>query len=132
GSEGDVSVAIPVDLAAPPATNMLQVPSPTPAAALVPQESLAQAQITETDNLGLLLWYGLPTILITLVILSIVALILLTLQQRTAITASPAATDTNGRAYLVSQGQDARPYLVTRDSCRIGRGRDNEMYINDN
>lgn len=83
------------------------------------------------DTIDLWLWYGIPVALVVLAILSVIALVLLSSHPSNEADRASQALPNTSRAYLVTQDQYSRPYLVTHRTCRIGRSRDNEMFIND-
>ncbi|MEX2352538.1 MAG: FHA domain-containing protein [Gammaproteobacteria bacterium] len=125
---GRVTVNIPVSLPPPPPPALTEVPNQVPVQIQAPA---IPAMTTAPDSLDLWLWYGVPTALITLVILSLIALILISRQQP--------GEDTSGKpdkarplAYLVSQDESARQYHLTDRNWRIGRDRENDIFINDN
>src|SRR5690606_29890948 len=68
--------------------------------------------------------------LVVLVILTLVMLVLLS--RRPAAAQAPATTPVRPFAYLVRQDEKGTRYPVTATIWRIGRGRDNELVLDDN
>jgi hypothetical protein len=89
------------------------------------------AALMTNNTIELWLWYGVPVALVVLAFLSVIALVLLSSHPSTGSTKSSQPLPPSSHAYLVSQDQYSRPYLITQRTCRIGRSRDNEMFIND-
>jgi hypothetical protein len=83
------------------------------------------------NTVDLWLWYGIPLLLVVLAALSIIALVLLSSHLPTGSDRTDPPLAPASRAYLITQDQYSRPYLITLSTCRIGRSRDNEMFIND-
>lgn len=76
-------------------------------------------------------WYGIPAALITLLLATIGILLLSTVRQNRKPEKSQHAEEFKPYAYLVLQDETKKRYAITRTTWRIGRGRDNEMILND-
>lgn len=120
---GDIQVAVPVDLPAPP-------PAASGQAALRPA---AAPPGGEEDVLDTWLWYGVPAALLLLIVLVAVSLMLLTRRQAPVKSvATPPPAELKPYAYLIEQDEKATRTPITRTIWRIGRSRDNEMTLDDN
>ena len=78
-------------------------------------------------------WYGVPAALILLLIITIAVLSLTLFRQRvkSASVTGSRQSDIKPYAYLVLQDESKKRYPITRTTWRIGRGRDNELVLND-
>jgi len=94
-----------------------------------PMAAFAQPATTESDWW---LWYSILAILFTLVLCSLAAVFFL-YRRQTPATSSYLAPGPRQEpfAYLIRQGDYSALYPVTRQKWRIGRGKENEMALND-
>lgn len=84
----------------------------------------------ESENLWF--WYGIPIFLVILLIITVITLVLVTFKQNKKQGAKlQSITDFKPYAYLVVQDETKKRYSITRTTWRIGRGKDNEMILDD-
>ena len=77
-------------------------------------------------------WYGIPAILVIVLIAVLAVLLVITFKQdRKKPASGSGASQFKPYAYLVVQDETKKRYAITRTTWRIGRGRDNEMTLND-
>ena len=78
------------------------------------------------------IWYGIPALLIIVLIITLVVFLVITYRQgRKKPASATAISDFKPYAYLVLQDETKKRYSITRTTWRIGRGKDNEMTLND-
>ena len=83
----------------------------------------------ETQPVNLWLWYGIPAAFIICIILILITLFLL--WQRQPVSKKSAETEYRPYAYLIAQDDNETRYPITRSIWRIGRGKDNELRLDD-
>lgn len=108
--------------------------SPAPAVREKPETSQPVRVITResaSEPFNKWFWYGIPAALITLLLVTIGILLLSTFRQNRKPAPSQPAADFKPYAYLVVQDESKKRYAITRTTWRIGRGKDNEMTLND-
>ena len=78
-------------------------------------------------------WYGIPAALILLLVITIAVMMFTLFRQRkkSGATDGTRQSDIKPYAYLVLQDETKKRYPITRTTWRIGRGRDNELVLND-
>lgn len=77
-------------------------------------------------------WYGIPVFLIIVLIITLVVFLAITYKQGRKKPVSGAGfAEFKPYAYLVLQDETKKRYPITRTTWRIGRGKDNEMTLND-
>ena len=87
----------------------------------------------EPDTPNLWLWYGLPVMLTLLLGIFAISLILIYRRAKPETGMGlPAVPHLKPFAYLVSQDDPGKRHPVLSTTCRIGRGQDNELVIDDN
>ena len=111
--------------------------SPRPAAAAIaPGQTtspVVQVITRESKNepVNLWSWYGIPAAFIIIIVLILITLLLL--WYRTPVDGKRNREEEyKPYAYLVSREDTTKRYPITRTIWRIGRGKDNELSINDN
>jgi hypothetical protein len=134
---GQVGMSVPVEREAaapsPPQTAVLPVPAGVEAALPAPARTVVAVQPESGGKLDTWLWYGMPVVLLALLILTLATMWLLFRRPATkqpAISGFPAPP--KPLAYLVSQDEKAMRHPIMRTIWRIGRSRDNEMTLDDN
>lgn len=85
----------------------------------------------DTAPINLWLWYGIPAAFIIIIIFILITLFLL--WQRPASSKSTLAPvyEFKPYAYLIEGDNDKQRHPITRTICRIGRGKDNELVLDD-
>ena len=80
------------------------------------------------------LWYGVPIALLVLIIMTIATFLLMIKRQEIKSTFLQGSPDNVVKpyAYLVMQDETQKRYPITRETWRIGRGKDNELILDDN
>ncbi len=101
----------------------------------IPTEDIAPVTIitkqVEAKPINLWLWYGVPAAFIIIIILILITLFLV--WQRPANKKSKAPVyEYKPYAYLIDNDKKDIRYPVMRTICRIGRGKDNELILDDN
>ena len=77
-------------------------------------------------------WYGIPAFLVIVLIVVLAVLLIITFKQdRKKPAPASGSSEFKPYAYLVVQDETKKRYAITRTTWRIGRGRDNEMTLND-
>ena len=128
------SLALRIPVLIKPATRPVADSSPDPAApAVAPGQTTSPAvQIitrqSKNEPVNLWLWYGIPAAFIIIIVLILITLLLL--WHRTG--NKNREEKYKPYAYLISQEDTTKRYPITRTIWRIGRGKDNELSINDN
>jgi hypothetical protein len=123
GGAGPARVDVPIEPAPQAAPEPAAVPAPAVTAAPPPVERPAP-----------IFWYGLPILLLLLVIAALTAMYSLLRRAQTVAKPADAAQPAAGYrplAYLISQESRPRSFPITREIWRIGRSRDNEMALED-
>ena len=116
-------------------------PPPAPAAVIQPPVSTKKPDTTQPVRIitresapgpfNKWFWYGIPAALITLLLVTIGILLLSSFRQNRKPAKSQTAEEFKPYAYLVVQDESKKRYAITRTTWRIGRGKDNEMVLND-
>ncbi len=109
-----------------PATVVAKSNNPTPQ---VPVQIITRQ--TETQPINLWIWYGIPAAFIIIIVLILITLFLLW-QRPSVKDPKENKEEYKPYAYLISQDDASKRYPITRTIWRIGRGKDNELSINDN
>lgn len=125
----DFSVAVPVSFRVPPAAIA------TPAATLPPTVTVAAPVVpvmVEKSPLEILIWYGLPILLIIVSLAMLLALVLIFRRQSGSVPASIVPIAERKPAWLIRQDGSDKRFPITTATCRIGRSRENDMTIADN
>ena len=84
----------------------------------------------ETQPINLWLWYGIPAAFIIIIVLILITLFLLWQRQPTS-TNKASDTDYKPYAYLIADDEKDTRFPITRTIWRIGRGKDNELTLDD-
>lgn len=84
----------------------------------------------DTQPINLWLWYGLPAAFIIIIIFILIALFSLWYRQPTG-NKRESQNDYKPYAYLLTDDGTNTRYPITRKSWRIGRGKNNELTLND-
>jgi hypothetical protein len=125
-----ISVTIPVNL--PITAYEPQQALPTISTPLISQpQAVVTVQSKDRENIDYLLWYGLPSALIVLILLTLATLYMLFKKESQPKPVNVTYAEVKPLAYLISQDEKASSYPVTTSTWRIGRSQDNEMTIND-
>lgn len=96
------------------------------------QEIRVITKETPQKPINLWFWYGIPIFLVILLIVTIIILVLVNFRQnRKQGDKQYGMTEFKPYAYLVVQDETKKRYAITRTTWRIGRGKDNEMILND-
>ena len=137
-SRGNNTLNIPLLQLSQPVTKIeTEVPTATKteAASAVKTETQAPpvtivTRQVETQPVNLWLWYGIPAAFIIIIILILITLFLL--WQRPS-SAKGGATNYEFKpyAYLIDENDEDKRYPITRTIWRIGRGKDNELALDD-
>ena len=106
---------------------------PTPAGAKPPARTIQViTKESAVKPLNPWFWYGIPAFLIIVLIVTLVVFLVITYKQGRKKPASGTSfTEFKPYAYLVLQDETKKRYPITRTTWRIGRGKDNEMTLND-
>lgn len=129
-------INIPVKLSKPVITTPVATPAPVKAKPDIieninnPPVTIITKQV-ESQPINLWIWYGIPAAFIVIIILILITLFLL--WQR------PVGRDKNTAkvyeykpyAYLIENDNDNKRYPIMRTISRIGRGKDNELILDD-
>jgi hypothetical protein len=132
-ANGIIPVVIPVILPRPaPIAERQPVPAPLPAVQVQPQSAIP-VPVQEPGYVDYLLWYGVPSALVILIVLTLLTLYMLFRKQQPVDTGrkNVAYAEIKPLAYLITQDEKAKRYPVTSSTWRIGRSLDNEMTIAD-
>lgn len=84
----------------------------------------------ETQPINLWLWYGIPAAFIIIIVLILITLFLLW-QRQPASKNKASDTDYRPYAYLIADDENDTRFPITRTIWRIGRGKDNELALDD-
>lgn len=102
---------------------------PSPAAS---QEIRIITNSLPEKSINLWIWYGIPIFLVILLIITIITLVHVNIKQNKKHDIKAADISAfKPFAYLVIQDETKKRYSITRTTWRIGRGKDNEMILND-
>ena len=124
-----ISVATPAE-AAVQKTIAKKPEAVTPAP---PQEIRVITTESPETSINMWFWFGIPIFLIILLIIAIAALVLVNFRHNKKRDRSVAqgTSEYKPYAYLIIQDETKKRYAITRTTWRIGRGKDNEMILND-
>lgn len=86
------------------------------------------------ENINYWFWYGIPILMLIILVVTIIFFSIITFRQNGKRSKNKPAAGNEFKpfAYLVTQDERKHRYAITRTTWRIGRGRDNEMVLNDN
>ena len=142
---GDIQIQVPVRLPSPEKKPDTGTPTLIPAEPVISAASIktrpavvtAPVQVVtrlpDSRAADLWLWYGVPAVLIILIIMVLLTMSLVFWQRQGG---RKKATDSQAGykpyAYLISQDETATRYPITRTIWRIGRSKDNELTLRDN
>ena len=129
-SSQPISVLIPVSLPIPAYESQQAQPTMLPPVITQPQP-VATVQSRDQDYVDYLLWYGVPSALVILILLTLSTLYLLFKKESQTKPTNITYAEVKPLAYLISQDERANSYPVTTSTWRIGRSQDNEMTIDD-
>lgn len=116
----------------PSTTDITSPATPEKQSASAPKIRYVTKETPQQKN-NLWFWYGIPAFLIILLVFTIFILIYSSTRlTRKQATDSTSFSDFKPYAYLVVQDETKKCYSITRTTWRIGRGKDNEMTLNDN
>lgn len=133
---GKRTLSIPVKSPDTPGKPVEQTSAIAPAATTVPSspEQVAPVRIitrqVESQPINLWLWYGIPAAFIIIIILILITLFLLWQRQPSGKTQST-VYEYKPYAYLINETENNKRYPITRTIWRIGRGKDNELALDD-
>jgi hypothetical protein len=129
---GDLNTKVPVSVI--PAL-LTETPVPiTPYPSPPPQATFRMVSPEqEPEKINFWLWYGLPIALVFLFSIALITLILIYRKQPDkAVFANSIRDQIKPFAYLVSQDETSVRYSILSTTWRIGRGKDNELTLDDN
>ncbi len=136
GQQGKRGLSIPVKFADSGVVPVRPSVGATPAQTELPTtpEQAAPVRIitrqVETQPINLWLWYGIPAAFIIIIILILITLFLLWQRQPSRKTQS-STYEYRPYAYLINETENNKRYPITRTIWRIGRGKDNELALDD-
>lgn len=124
-----IPFSVPVTETTKPKTEI----QPAPAGVKPPARTIQViTKETPVKPLNPWFWYGIPAFLIIVLVVTLVVFLVITYKQGRKKTASDAGfSEFKPYAYLVLQDETKKRYSITRTTWRIGRGKDNEMTLND-
>ncbi|MBI2970692.1 MAG: FHA domain-containing protein [Gammaproteobacteria bacterium] len=129
-----MEIDVPINLPRPAVAMAAQAPEPARGAAQ-PAAGVPEVRLITTpparSRLDQWLWYGVPLALITLIILTLLTLFIISHRTSPRRAAAAPMPEQKALAYLISQDEKPRRFPITRTIWRIGRGRDNELVLDD-
>lgn len=136
-ASGRSSVFVPVQIArqVTPVTTTAAAPAVTTPATRATDANPAPVTIVtrqvDSAPINLWLWYGIPAAFIIIIIFILITLFLLWQRPPTTGTTVAPAFEFKPYAYLIEADSDNARHPITRTICRIGRGKDNELVLDD-
>lgn len=136
-ASGRNSVFVPVQVGRQisPAVNTVAVPAVTAPATRTPDANPAPVTIVtrqvDSAPINLWLWYGIPAAFIIIIIFILITLFLLWQRPPKSGTTVAPTYEFKPYAYLIEPDKDNTRHPITRTICRIGRGKDNELVLDD-
>ncbi|MBI1732019.1 MAG: FHA domain-containing protein [Gammaproteobacteria bacterium] len=120
---------VPIRVPPSPLVKPASVPATAPAATAPTSPGPVPAQRPGSETW---LWYGVPGLLLILILLALVTLYMLLRQpRRTGDGAHAAASAPKPFAYLITQSDHPKRYPIGGAVWRIGRSRENELVLED-
>ncbi len=137
-ASGRNSVFVPVQIGrqvSPVATTAAAPPVVTSPATRAADANPAPVTIVtrqaDPAPINLWLWYGIPAAFIIIIIFILITLFLLWQRPPTTGTTVAPVYEFKPYAYLIEPDNDNTRHPITRTICRIGRGKDNELVLDD-
>ncbi len=129
---GGIDIRVPVSLQVKTTPNAPAALPPVPVTPVQPEIRVIRTT-AEPEKINLWLWYGVPVTVVILFLISLVTLILIYRKQPDKKDFANSIQQQNKPfAYLITQEENSVRYPITSTTWRIGRGRDNELTLDDN